>query len=210
MAPRIAPVPVSWDRIDRWLAVHSPDGLAVLAPPVKEEELREAARVLGRELPAELAESLRCHDGATRWTTVLPEQSPLSAAEVARHWHMYGGIAAENDGLRPLHGDDEPWWHPRWIPWAEGAGGDAQVIDTRPGPDAGRLGWAGHGGGGDFVDSWPGLGALLHAVAEALHHGGGVRDLHPFLGADGVLLWEEAGSRDVHGSPLVPAPVGLP
>lgn len=41
-----------------------------------------------------------------------------------------------------------------WVPWAESADGAAQVIDQRPGPDTGRLGWAGHSVGGGFTDSW--------------------------------------------------------
>ena len=113
------------------------------------------------------------------------------------------------DGLTPQPWADEPWWHPLWIPWAESADGNAQVIDQRPGPGTGRLGWAGHGDGGDFTDSWPDLTDLLDAVAHALHEGGGVRGLHPFLTERDELWWDEEGCQELSGRPLRPAPIGL-
>ncbi|MGW0927514.1 SMI1/KNR4 family protein [Streptomyces sp. NPDC002644] len=212
MAESFPTVTVSWDRIDTWLAARAPASLGMLAPPAAEAEIEEAARLLGVPLPPELAESLRRHDGVTRWATVLPEQAPLSAAGIVERRRVLAQVAAENDGLTTMPWNDEPWWHPRWIPWAEDAGGGVEVVDTRPGPHRGRLGWAGHGGGGDFTDAWPCLAALLHAVAEALHHGGDVRGLHPYLTAEGTLWWDAPDTPDAldGGEPLVPAPVGLP
>ncbi|MFC8723561.1 SMI1/KNR4 family protein, partial [Kitasatospora sp. NPDC057198] len=175
------PVADSWRRIDSWLARHAPADLALLRPPADPAELAAAEEALGLPLPAELRASLRCHDGATEWTTLLPEQSPLGAAAIVEHRRMRMEDAADVDGFTTRPWDDEPWWHPRWLPWAEDAGGHAHVLDLRPGPSCGRLGWAGHSGGGDFTDSWPGLAAYLHAVAEALRHGGGVRGTYPYL-----------------------------
>ena len=83
------------------------------------------------------------------------------------------------------------------------------MIDQRPGPGTGRLGWAGHGDGGDFTDSWPDLTDLLDAVAHALHEGGGVRGLHPFLTERDELWWDDEGCQELSGRPLRPAPIGL-
>ncbi|MER5866630.1 SMI1/KNR4 family protein [Kitasatospora sp. NPDC002040] len=210
MTQQILPPSESWRRIDAWLAMHSASDLAVLNPPATPEEVRDAERILGIPLPGDLAESLQCHNGLSTWATLLPEQSSLSVSGIVDRWQTCMDVAAENDGLTTRPWDDEPWWHLLWVPWAESADGVAQVIDQRSGPDAGRLGWAGHSGGGDFTDSWPGLAHLLHAVARALHDGGGVRGLHPYLTEQGDLWWDEKDSRELNGQPLRPAPIGLP
>ncbi|MEV7218188.1 SMI1/KNR4 family protein [Kitasatospora cineracea] len=209
MGQQILTVSESWRRIGAWLAVHSPADFAVLNPPAAPEAVRDAERVLGAPFPGDLVESLRCHNGLGVWAAFLPEQSPLSVSGIVDRWQTCMGVAVENDALTIRPWDDEPWWHPLWVPWAESADGVVQVIDQRPGRDVGRLGWAGHSGGGDFTDSWPGLADFLDAVAGVLYEGGGVRGLHPYLTAQGDLWWDEEDSRELNGEPLRPAPVGL-
>ncbi|MFD4370635.1 SMI1/KNR4 family protein [Streptomyces sp. NPDC058486] len=199
----------SWRRIDAWLARHAASDFALLNPPATRDDIQRAEQLLGTPLPGDLAASLRCHDGVSAWATFLPEQSPLTVSGIVEHWQTHMDVAAENDGLTRRPWDDEPWWHPLWVPWAESADGGAQVIDQRPGPDAGRIGWAGHGGCGDFTDSWPDLASLLDAVAHALHEGGGVRGLYPYLTAQGGIWWDEDGQEEIGGHPLRRAPIGL-
>src|SRR3984957_1384305 len=211
MAQQALPVSESWRRIDAWLAAHAPSGLARLNPPAGPGDIRDAERVLGIALPGDLGESLRCHNGQRGPASLLPGHAePLSASGIAEYWQMRMDIAAGIDGLVPAPWADEPWWHPLWVPWAESAGGDAQVIDQRPGPDAGRVGWAVHDDCGDFTDSWPSLAVLLHAVAQALYEGGGVRGRAPYITADGDMWWGRAGSQELNGRPLRPAPVWRP
>lgn len=211
MTQQILPVSESWRRIDAWLAAHAAAELARLGPPASAEDIHEAERILGIPLPGDLSESLRCHDGRSAWTNFLPEYAePLPTGGIVECWQLRMGIAADVDGLEPAPWDDEPWWHPLWVPWAETAGGDTQVIDQRPGPDAGRVGWAVHDGCGDFADSWPSLASLLHAVAEALHEGGGVRGRVPYITMDGGMWWDRAESRELNGRPLRSGPIGLP
>lgn len=209
--PRPIPSPTaSWRYIDAWLAAHAAPELALLNPPASADEIHEAEQLLGIPLPHDLAESLRCHNGTSAWTTLLPEPSPLPLSRIVDHWQMCMDIAASCDGLTVRPWEDEPWWHPLWVPWAQNASGAAQVIDQRPGPDAGRLGWAGHSGGGDFSDSWPDLASLLHAVATALRKGGGVRGQYPYLTARSELWWDEEGRQELNGASVAPAPIGLP
>ncbi|GAA2512664.1 hypothetical protein GCM10010406_55740 [Streptomyces thermolineatus] len=143
----------SWGRTDAWLAAHAPATLALLRPPVAPGELESAQRVLGVQFPVELRESLSCHNGASEWTSLLPEQSPLGAARIAEHGRMRLEIASDNDGLTARPWDDEPWRHLLWVPRAENADGNVHVIDLRPGRECGRLGRAGHSGGGDFSNA---------------------------------------------------------
>ncbi|MFI2780185.1 SMI1/KNR4 family protein [Streptomyces sp. ALB3] len=209
MAQQISPPSESWRRIDTWLAIHSASEFALLNPPAKRSDMQHAEQLLGTPLPGDLAESLQCHDGVSAWTAFLPEQSPLTLSGIVTRWQTCMDVAAENDGLTPRPWDDEPWWHPLWVPWAESADGAAQVIDQRPSPDTGRIGWAGHSGGGDFTDSWPDLASLLHSVAQALHEGGDVRGLYPYLTTQGDLWWDEDGCEELNGQPLRAAPLGL-
>ncbi|OKH93872.1 SMI1/KNR4 family protein [Streptomyces uncialis] len=210
MAQQTLPPSESWRLIDAWLATHAAADSALLNAAATPDEIRHAEQILGARLPDDLAASLRCHNGVSAWTTFLPEQSPLTVSGIVDRWQTCVDIAADNEGLTPRPWEEEPWWHRLWVPWAESADGVAQVIDRRPGPDTGRLGWAGHGGGGDFTDSWPDLASLLHAVAQALHEGGGVRGLHPYLTTQGGVWWDEEGCGEVNGRPLKSAPIGLP
>lgn len=210
MPQQVLPPSESWRLIDAWLATHVASDFALLNPPAPLDEIRKAERILGAPLPDDLAESLQCHNGVSAWTTILPEQSPLPVGGVVDRWQTCMGVAAENEGLSVRPWEEEPWWHRLWVPWAESADGVAQVIDQRPGPDTGRLGWAGHSGGGDFTESWPDLASLLHAVAQALHEGGDVHGLRPYLTAQGGMWWDEEGCNEPNGYPLRPAPIGLP
>ncbi|MFJ3703962.1 MULTISPECIES: SMI1/KNR4 family protein [unclassified Streptomyces] len=210
MPQQILPPSESWRRIDAWLATHAASEFALLDPPATPDEIRGAERILGARLPGDLAESLRCHNGVSTWTALLPEQSPLAVSGIVDRWQICMDVAAENEGLTPRPWEEEPWWHRLWVPWAESADGATQVIDRRPGPDTGRLGWAGHSGGGDFTNSWPDLATLLHVVAQALHDGGGVRGLHPYLTTQDGIWWDEEGCGELNGHPLRSAPIGLP
>ncbi|MET9877578.1 hypothetical protein ABZZ36_23525 [Actinacidiphila glaucinigra] len=188
-------VSTSWRRIDAWPATHSASPGALLTPPATRDEDAVAEGLLGVRFPGEPVESLCCHNGVADWAALLPEgRSPLAVAAIVDHWSMCMRVASDVDGLTVPPWEDEPWWHPRRLPWAVGADGTAQVLDLRPGPGHGRLGWAGHGGSGDFSDAVLSLTLYLHEVAEALHHGGGMRGMHPFLTSDGGLWWDEAGS----------------
>ncbi|MCP2313654.1 SMI1/KNR4 family protein [Kitasatospora paracochleata] len=110
------PVSSSWQRIDAWPAVHAPATLALLRPPAAADELESAQQSLGVRFSVDLRESLSCHNGVSEWTSLLPEQSPLGAADIAEHGRMCLAIASDHDGLVARPWDDEPWWHPLWVP----------------------------------------------------------------------------------------------
>ncbi|MFK4090362.1 hypothetical protein ACI2LF_40005 [Kribbella sp. NPDC020789] len=186
-----------WERLDGWLAEHAPPTYAVLAPPATDDELAAAGQVV--ELPPELIESLRCHNGLTTWANLLPEGPPSSAAQIAANWQLRMEIAAEVGGFT-THPD--PYWRPDWIPWAD-SDGDLQVIDG-----SGRLGMASHDGVGDFSTGWPGLASYLSAVADALHTGTGVNGWYPYLLTDRQLWWDLGPDlRFVNDEPLIRVPV---
>ncbi len=190
----------AWSVIEEWLARHAPSCSGLLGPPASPASIAAAEAAVG-DFPADLVTSLRRHDGLLTWANILPSASPLPVAKIAENWRMCMEIAEEPG---PPNSSGEPWWHPLWIPWAMTAGGDFQVLDVRPGPSPGRLGWAVHDDGGQFEDAWPSLGAYLTEVASALRGGGEVGGLRPYLTADGALWW--SGTTSLNGAPLRPAP----
>jgi cell wall assembly regulator SMI1 len=192
----------AWARIDAWLDRHAPASAAVLAPPADPAEIAAAEATIGYAFPVELVESLRCHDGVLTWANVLPECPPASAAGIAAFWRM---CMDELPAVAYADETEEPWWHERWLPFAE-ADGTAFVIDMRPGPGYLRMGWAVHDGTGDFDDGWPSLGAYLTDVADVLDHGGTVRAWIPYLIGTTELWWDLPGHTHVNGQLLRPAP----
>lgn len=145
---------------------------------------------------------MRRHDGLLEWANIFPGKPPLPVAGIVAHWEM---CCAEMEEDEFRDEDDEPWWHPLWLPFAE-SDGDSQIIDLRPGPGHGRLGWAQHDDAGDFTDAWPSLAAYLTETADALETGGAVGVWHPYLIADRELWWTFADTTELHGRPLRPAP----
>ncbi|MFC9689618.1 hypothetical protein ACFTSF_13840 [Kribbella sp. NPDC056951] len=190
----------TWRRLDSWLAEHAPATYAVLAPPATDDELDAARQVV--ELPPDLIESLRCHNGLTAWANLLPEAPPSSAAQITDNWQLRMDIAADVDGFTVHPWNTEPYWHLAWIPWAD-ADGDLQVIDG-----SGRLGMASHDGVGDFSTGWPDLASYLSAVVDALHTGTGVNGWYPYLTTHRELWWDRGPDQQfVNDEPLIRVPV---
>ncbi|MBV1853758.1 SMI1/KNR4 family protein [Catellatospora tritici] len=196
-------VTASWVRIEAWLDRHAPASATLLAGPADHAEIDAAESTLGLPFPAELVVSLRRHDGLTEWAGIFPDLPPASVAQIVEYRQICMEVAETVDGFA-VSVTGEPWWHPLWLPFAVDVG--AMVIDLRPGPGHGRLGWAGHSNPGFFDDGWPSLGAYLDAVAQALHGGGDVGGWFPYLEAGGGLWWSGADETELNGEPLVPAP----
>ncbi|WP_436772744.1 SMI1/KNR4 family protein [Yinghuangia sp. YIM S09857] len=205
-------VTASWSRIDAWLSAHAPASLARLGPPADPAAVAAAEEVLGSALPAELAASLACHDGIEPERHIFPEMDLLSVAGVVDQWELRLQVEAElfgdddDDDLPPEDGD--PFWHRLWIPVGHFQG-DLEVIDMRPGPGRGRLGWVSHDGSSSF-DGAETLGAFLRALADTLMTGrqpdpGRWDD--PLVSPDGELHWWGM-PRDAEG--WSPAPAGIP
>lgn len=84
------------------------------------------------------------------------------------------------------------------------------MLDLRPGSGQGRSGTA-TTTGCSFDDAWPSLSDDLADVARCLRDRGALPgDWRPHLARDGSLLWGPAGTVCFDGTPLRPAPVGLP
>ncbi|WTP46287.1 SMI1/KNR4 family protein [Streptomyces sp. NBC_00190] len=192
------------------MLAHAPASYALLAPPADPAEIEAAQAEMGLRFPADLVESLACHDGLTEWANLLPDQPPQSIADILDHWRMRVEAAGDDsDFCEPDEESGEPWWHPQWIPWAQ-SHNTAQVIDMRDGPRQGRLGTAATNDTGHFAAGWPSLASYLTAVADALDHGGEVDGDVPYLTPQRELWWSCLGEAELNGEPLTPAPRAQP
>ncbi|MFJ6482214.1 hypothetical protein ACIQK6_19130 [Streptomyces sp. NPDC091682] len=82
----VPPVRSSWDRIDGWLREHAPTSYENLARPADAGAVEAAQAEMGLRFPADLVDSLLCHDGLLRWGSVLPGPPPQSVAQIVAHW----------------------------------------------------------------------------------------------------------------------------
>ncbi|WP_306439608.1 DUF4259 domain-containing protein [Streptomyces sp. BR123] len=207
--PAPQPVARSWARIDSWMRRHAPASYALLAPPADPAEVEAAQETMGIRFPADLLESLSCHNGIAEWARLLPDEPPMSVAGILGHWQMCVEFAEDDPDFAEPDDGQEPWWHPQWIPWAQ-SHGDSQVIDMREGPGQGRLGNAAHDDVGCFDAGWPSLAVYLTAVADALDQGREVEGKVPYLTPDGGLWWAVPHQTALNGAPLTPAPRAEP
>jgi cell wall assembly regulator SMI1 len=138
-----------WDRIHTWLEAHCPIVLASFGPPATDEQFREAERVMGIELPEEVKEVYRVHDGqriiptpVSYWPDLkcipafLYGEDWLGLEDMAQRWRMmkglldggtFAGIRGEPRG--PIRSD---WWNPRWLPLTEDHSGYMRCLDLAP------------------------------------------------------------------------------
>lgn len=88
----VIPVYRSWQRIETWLAEHAPRTFDSLRPPASADAISAAADELRMKFPADLVESLRCHDGVSPGARSLPVPWRGSAVGYCCH------SAARSDG----------------------------------------------------------------------------------------------------------------
>ncbi|WP_208378846.1 hypothetical protein [Cumulibacter soli] len=85
----------AWDTIERTLRELSPDVAATLRGPAAEADLDRLALTVGRDLPADLLQSLRRHDGQdnpTRLLALYDHHTLLSARAMVEQSDMLADV----------------------------------------------------------------------------------------------------------------------
>jgi cell wall assembly regulator SMI1 len=144
-----------WRRLEAHFAAHAPEVLEFLNPPASEDALLQAAKALDGNLPSDLAESLRVHDGQPCPDGViglvpalfdpLRNDSIATWGELAPIDHIVnsslsrGQWAGEVLPLESLRGDEFDGPAPRnncasWIVFVDPGSGDVLALDLAPGP----------------------------------------------------------------------------
>ena len=143
----------SWARIDAWLRINELPAKFLPPPGLPEATIRAAEAAMGLELPEDVRESYRVHDGSRRGSYLvlfergylLPlEASPddesvvesrKSMCEIAEQLASeYGDIAGEV--AAPIR---KTFWSPRWVPLTCDWESHAVCIDSDP-AEGGRVG----------------------------------------------------------------------
>jgi cell wall assembly regulator SMI1 len=180
-------ITLAWAAIDGWLARFAPRSAAAQHPPATAEAISAAEREIGLPFPADVVRSLLHHDGQPRSSTDFPDYPLLPVAEIVEIWQMMAEVA-EDLGEEGSDDSDDRWWHRGWLPVSE-LNGSVNIVDLRPGPGYGRLGWRPKDDIARF-DEEPGtFAAYLTRIATALTTGGDVGNEVPYLTEDGVLAW---------------------
>jgi len=194
----------AWSAIDGWLARFAPGSAAAQHPPATAEAIRAAEQEIGLRFPADVVRSLLRHDGQPRYCTDFPGYPLLSVAGIVETWHIMVEVAEDLGGDDDSDDSDDRWWHRAWLPVSE-LDGSVDVVDLRPGPGHGRLGWRPKDDNVRFGEGPPTFAANLTRIAVALTTGGDVDGEVPYLTGDGTLLWDYPGTEtDDDGGRLTP------
>ncbi len=121
-----------WKRIETWLYENSPDGAISLPGGASEADLRHAESIIGLNLPKDLREPYKIHNGSNRLSIVhgkiivgylmpivkpgdLPRRRRALLSEVVGTWESMKGMAEEGyfKGMKsnpngPIRAD---WWN---------------------------------------------------------------------------------------------------
>ncbi|MFD5403090.1 SMI1/KNR4 family protein [Streptomyces griseorubiginosus] len=184
----------SWTRIEAWLSAHAPRTFAELPAPADPPAIAMTENAIGLDLPSALRESLLRHDGTAYGVLLPPFWTLLSTRQIVDSWTRRTDIHASEvpDAEDDDHSEGPygPWWHRRWVPFAENGAGDCLVIDERPTRLRGRIGTADHEDGCRFSPHpmWNSLPDLLAMTATALETGA-LLDCYERVAVDGALTW---------------------
>ena len=136
----------SWQRLEKWLAVHHPKLFKALRPPATAKQIETAEKAIGQRLPDSVRESYLIHDGHKRGggSGLLFGLPLLPLADIVKVWRQQTEIykdsqkpkrlaeAAEWVSCFPPESIRPCYFHPGWIPISEDAGGNFLALDLNP------------------------------------------------------------------------------
>lgn len=128
-----------WEQIEAWYAQNAPDE-QVLNDGASDEQIAEVESVLGLELPGEIKESLRRHDGTSEdgWATGTLN----SCEDIIFNTNIWREIVAKDD--LDDYVSDSPelkpgWWGPKRVMLDRDGAGNGTALDLDP-SEQGRVG----------------------------------------------------------------------
>jgi cell wall assembly regulator SMI1 len=129
-----------WQRIESWLKQNAPDQFSALQPGASDADIKKAEEALSCELPGDVKESYRIHDGIRAGVgPLVAGWRLLSLATIVKEWQALTDASADetlDDDLEELSDPQikSSWWNPLWIPVASNSSGDFICVDLDPQP----------------------------------------------------------------------------
>lgn len=140
-----------WNRIESWLKANAENVLDSLQPGATEEEIAETEKYLGVQLPEEIKESYRIHNGQyeNKLIGFIEGRDFLSLNRIKSEWNVWkelvdGGDFEGNQG-EPSGPVKPDWYNIKWIPITYNGSGDHHCIDLDP---------AEGGNTGQIIEMW--------------------------------------------------------
>ncbi|GHO96794.1 hypothetical protein KSF_068420 [Reticulibacter mediterranei] len=161
-----------WKRIEAWLGAHTPEVMNNVYAGAAEEDIRQLEMKLGYQLPDDLRDSLRIHNGTASWFV-----DGWELLSVDRIWQEQQVQLEVLHDLQEEAGEIEAgervwWWYPHWIPFASFGNGDLLCVEVDPssGEQSGQIIEFYH----ESYSLWiaPNFQAVLSAFADHLEAGG--------------------------------------
>jgi cell wall assembly regulator SMI1 len=137
----------SWQRIEAYLWAHAPQVAATLGPPATADQIVAVEVAIGRQLPIDLAASLRIHNGQSDPTQLWSFTECghlLDCNGIVEMWRMTESVHAEEVGRPPPVPDVDytppAWWRSTLVPFTFDEG-EMLCADTDPdlGPAQGAI-----------------------------------------------------------------------
>ncbi|GJH13034.1 SMI1/KNR4 family protein [Caballeronia novacaledonica] len=126
-----------WKRIETWLKQNAPEIRGDLSPGASDSAFVEASKAFGIDLPQEMVDSYRIHDGSRGGAGPLfGDWRLLSLAAAGRAWNTIVPVT-DDEALDDVEDVAAPqikgeWWNPRWLPFASNSSGDFLCVDLDP------------------------------------------------------------------------------
>lgn len=128
-----------WKRIEDWLAVNNPKILNSLQPGATDAELHISEESMSIELPEDVKQSYRIHDGQSNIAPpLMGEWRLLSLKSIKKQWELMKELADKGQLTAKATSDGKvqaEWWNCKWIPIAHNGAGDFHCLDLDPTPN---------------------------------------------------------------------------
>ena len=156
--PAYRPVHESWKVVRTWLAKNLPEFETNFDKGANVKSIKALSKSLGRALPTDFSDSLRCHTSAEGIIPCPDRSRPsmcyslMNPKEILTHWKMTvefvdtGEFDIDHHRVKNSKGVIQQWLAPSWIPFASNGGGDTICVDlcpTYPGK-LGQIIWVPH------------------------------------------------------------------
>ena len=126
-----------FEKFKQWLKLNYEEGFEDLNPPATDEEIQSLKIALDFDLPKDLIDILKIHNGQKGDAGYLFDgQEFLSSNRIISEWKVWKDLldngSFNGSYSEPQEGIKNDWWNKKWIPYTHNGSGDHYCIDMDP------------------------------------------------------------------------------